>query len=86
MNVDKLARMANQIAQNLHYGPNKAQAVAGTADHLLRFWTAAMRAELAEGHARGSVELTEVAALALETAAQPGAAPVLSGKGGGDAG
>jgi hypothetical protein len=85
MDVDKLARMADQIATNFYYGPNKAQAVASVADHLLRFWSAAMRAELAEGHARGRVTLSEVAALALATATQPGAAPQ-KGDTGGDAG
>lgn len=85
MNVEKLARMANQIAANLEYGPNKAQAVAGVADHLLRFWSRDMRAELAEGHASGAVELTEVAALALTTAMQPGATPQMNDTGG-DAG
>jgi hypothetical protein len=44
-----------------------------------------MRAELAESHARGTVTLTEVAALALTTATRPGAAPQVSGTGG-DAG
>lgn len=85
MDADKLARMANQIATNFYYGPNKAQAVAAAADHLLRFWTAAMRAELAESHARGRVALNEVAALALTTASQPGAAPQMADTGG-DAG
>ncbi len=75
MNVEKLARMANQIAANLYYGSNKEQAAAGGADHLLRFWTPEMRAELAEGHARGTVELTDVAGLGLSAATQPGAAP-----------
>jgi hypothetical protein len=77
--------MANQIAVNLDYGPNKVQAVAGVAEHLLRFWTPKMRVELAESHARGAVELTQIAALALKTAMQPGAKPQVSGTGG-DAG
>lgn len=85
MNAEKLARMANQIAANIEYGPNKPQAVADVADHLLRFWTPGMRTELAESHARGAVELTEVAALALTTAMRPGAMPQISSPGG-DAG
>lgn len=85
MNVQKLARMANQIATNLEYGPNKVQAVADVADHLLRFWNRDMREELAAGHASGTVELTEVAALALTTAMRPGAAPQMLDTGG-DAG
>jgi hypothetical protein len=85
MDVDKLAKMADQIATNFYYGPNKAQAVASVADHILRFWTAGMRAELAEGHASGRVALGEVAALALATASRPGAAPQMADTGG-DAG
>jgi hypothetical protein len=85
MNVEKLARMSNQIAANLQYGQNKTQAVADAADHLLRFWSPAMRAELAQCHARGAVELTEVAALALAATLQPGAAPHKDDTGG-DAG
>lgn len=83
MNVDKLARMANQIAANL--GPNKEKAVAGVADHLLRFWTPAMRAELARSHSDGTVELTEIAALGVAATMRPGAKPE-SKDTGGDAG
>jgi NADH-dependant formate dehydrogenase delta subunit FdsD len=85
MNVEKLAHMANQIAANFAHGPHAAEAVADVADHLLRFWTPEMRAELAESHARGAVELTRVAALALTTAMRPGATPQMSDTGG-DAG
>jgi NADH-dependant formate dehydrogenase delta subunit FdsD len=85
MNVEKLARMANQIAANLDYGSHQARAVADTADHLLRFWTPAMREELAEGCASGSVELSGIAAQALDVATRPGSAPQVSGTGG-DAG
>ncbi len=84
-NIAKLARMANQIAANFDYGRNRTRAVADVADHLLRFWTPRMRDELAASHARGGVQLTEVAALALTTARRPGAAPEMSDTGG-DAG
>lgn len=73
------------IAAKLEYGSNKPHAVAGMADHLLRFWSRDMRDELAEGHASGAVELTEVAALALTTAMRPGATPQMDDTGG-DAG
>lgn len=85
MNVEKLARMANQIAANLNRGDDQAGAVADVADHLLRFWTREMRVELAQGHASGTVELSNTVALALKTAMRPGAAPQVSGTGG-DAG
>jgi hypothetical protein len=76
--------MANQIAANLQYG-TQAEAVATAADHLLRFWNPVMREQLAHAHERGSVELTEVAALALATALTPGVKP-RKDEPGGDAG
>jgi hypothetical protein len=85
MNARKLAKMANQIAANLDFGSHEAQSVAEVADHLLRFWTGDMRKELAEAHERGAVELSEIAALALDAASRPGATPQVSGPGG-DAG
>lgn len=84
MNAEKLARMANQIAANLQYG-TQAEAVATAADHLLRFWNSRMRDELAQAQARGDVQLTEVAALALAAALPPGARP-RKDEPGGDAG
>jgi hypothetical protein len=85
MDIEKLARMANQIAANLDDGTHEARAVADVADHMLRFWTPEMRAGLAEGHADGVARLSDVAVRALEVATRPGAAPQVSGTGG-DAG
>ena len=85
MNVEKLARMANQIGANLDDGSHHTRAVADTADHLLRFWTREMRLELAEGVSNGVVKLSPIAADALDAALRPGAAPQMSGPGG-DAG
>jgi formate dehydrogenase subunit delta len=46
MKPDDLVRMANQIAQ--FFAPYPApEAVAGVTDHLEKFWTPAMRKELA---------------------------------------
>lgn len=84
MNAEKLARMANQIAANLQYR-TQAEAVATAVDHLLRFWHPTMREQLAQAYARGDVELTEVAALALATAMTPGIKP-RKDEPGGDAG
>jgi formate dehydrogenase subunit delta len=53
MNLDKLIRMANEIARNLRSQPGD-QAVAATAEHIKSFWTPGMRASLiAHAQARG---------------------------------
>jgi formate dehydrogenase subunit delta len=65
MDVNKLVRMANQIAVNFEYGPDKAKAVAGVLDHLRRFWTPEMRAEIIEYRNRGGTGLNEIAVLAV---------------------
>ena len=71
MDVEKLARMANQIATNFDYGPDKDKVVAGIVDHLGRFWSPSMRAELIEAHGRGAVELSELAARAVAKLPKP---------------
>ena len=45
MSSDDLARMSRQIAQFFEPYPRE-EAVAGVQEHLLKFWTPAMRAEL----------------------------------------
>ena len=45
MQRDELIRMANQIARFFEPYPEE-EAVAGVADHLKKFWTPAMRAQL----------------------------------------
>ena len=65
MKVEKLVRMANQIAANFEYGPDKNKAAEGVADHLSRFWTPSMLTQIVEYHRDGGTELTEVAALAV---------------------
>jgi formate dehydrogenase subunit delta len=65
MDVNKLVRMANQIAANFDYGPDKTKAVAGVLDHLRRFWTPQMHAEIIEYRKRGGTELNEIATLAV---------------------
>lgn len=50
MSNEKLVRMANQIASFFRFYPED-QAVRGVHDHLVAFWTPAMRAALLE-HAR----------------------------------
>jgi formate dehydrogenase subunit delta len=71
MDVDKLVRMANQIAANFDYGTNEDLVVAGIADHLTRFWTPSMRAAIIEGHRKQLIDLSPLAARAVERLAEP---------------
>jgi hypothetical protein len=66
MNVQKLAKMANQIAANSHYGPDQTKIAAVVADHLTRFWTPEMRAAIVEEHSRNRLDLSPVASRAVE--------------------
>ena len=62
--------MANQIAANLAYLEDGAAATA-VADHLRRFWSPEMRAELVEGREdEGLSPLAQAAAGLLETPAE----------------
>lgn len=66
--IEQLVKMANQIALNLGAGHDHA-AAAKTAQHISRFWTAAMRRQLIEyWRAGGTVEPVVAASLeVLET-------------------
>lgn len=66
MDIEKLVRMANQIAANLDYGPDKEQVAVATADHLRRFWNSSMRAAIVDGHSRKLLDLSPIAARAVE--------------------
>jgi formate dehydrogenase subunit delta len=66
MDIEKLVRMANQIAANIDYGPDKEKLAATVADHLTRFWTPEMRAAIIEGHRRKLLDLSPLAARAVE--------------------
>ena len=70
MEVEKLVRMANQIAANLDYGADKEKVAAAAADHLKRFWNSTMCAAVIEGHRKKLVDLTPVAARAVELLAE----------------
>ncbi len=70
MDVEKLVKMANQIAANSDYGPDKEKVAATVADHLTRFWTPAMRSH----HRRPQkklIDLTPIAAQAVEKLVMP---------------
>jgi hypothetical protein len=71
MDVEKLVKMANQIAANSDYGPDKEKVAAVVADHLTRFWTPAMRKAIIEGHRDKRVALTPMAAQAVEKLVLP---------------
>jgi formate dehydrogenase subunit delta len=71
MDVDKLVKMANQIAANSDYGPDKDKVAAVVADHLTRFWTPAMRGAIIEGHGKKLLDLTPIAARAVEKLVMP---------------
>ena len=71
MDVEKLVKMANQIAANSDYGSDKEKIAATIADHLTRFWTPAMRKAIIEGHRNKRADLTPMAAQAVEKLALP---------------
>jgi formate dehydrogenase subunit delta len=70
MNVEKLVKMANQIAANSDYGSDKSKLAAVVADHLSRFWTPEMRAAIVDGHSKRQVDLSPLATSAVELLAQ----------------
>ncbi|MBN1237675.1 MAG: formate dehydrogenase subunit delta [Gammaproteobacteria bacterium] len=70
MDVRKLVRMANQIAANLDYGPNKEQVVYATADHLRRFWSPSMLQLIVEHYRSGDAELSDLASRAVARLAE----------------
>jgi formate dehydrogenase subunit delta len=71
MDVEKLVRMANQIAANFDYGSDKEKVAAAVADHLKRFWTPEMCALVIEGHKKNLIDLSPIAARAVEKLAPP---------------
>jgi formate dehydrogenase subunit delta len=66
---NKLVRMANQIAENFGYG-DRHKAVAGIADHLMRFWTMEMKRAIVDGQAHGDIGLNPLAAEAVAALAK----------------
>jgi formate dehydrogenase subunit delta len=66
---DKLVRMANQIADNFSYG-DRNKAVAGVADHLMRFWTMDMKRDIIGRQARGDIGLNDIASEAVAALAK----------------
>ena len=71
MIIDKLVRMANQIAANFAYLPEPEQAATRVADHLQRFWEPTMRKEIIAHFEAGGEDLTEIARLAVARISAP---------------
>jgi formate dehydrogenase subunit delta len=67
MNIDHLVQMANRIGEFFQAMPDHGEAVAGTAQHLRKFWAPPMRQQLLEhvGTA-GSAGLHPLVAEAIE--------------------
>ena len=66
MDTEKLVKMANLIAANSDYGPDKGKIAGAVADHLTRFWTPEMRAAIVAGHSKNLLDLSPMAARAVE--------------------
>lgn len=73
MDVDKLVRMANQIAANFDGGRDESQAVAGVTDHICRFWSPLMREQLIAHWRKAPSDLSPRAALAIAAIAESAA-------------
>ncbi|BBK40392.1 NAD-dependent formate dehydrogenase [Allostella vacuolata] len=65
MTGDAIVRMANQIARFFASRPDEA-AVAGTEDHIVKFWDPRMRGQLLAHLAAGGEGLTPIARRAAE--------------------
>lgn len=61
MDVNKLVRMANQIAANCDAGLDQGKAAAAVADHLRRFWSPTMKREIVEYRKQGGTGLSDIA-------------------------
>ena len=68
--IDTLVRMANDIS-NFFRVQGQDQAVAGTADHIRRFWDPRMRAQMAAHLAHGGGGLNPIARQACERVCKP---------------
>ena len=74
MSIEKLARMANQIAGFFRSYPED-KALAGIRDHLVAFWTPGMREALLAHVDRGGAGLDPLVVQALRRG-QPGESPI----------
>jgi formate dehydrogenase subunit delta len=63
--AEKLVMMVNQIARNLAV-QGEEKAIAGTANHIARFWDPRMRAAIRAHLAAGGADLAPLARAAVE--------------------
>lgn len=64
--LDKLVKMANQIGTFFESFPDREEALDGTANHLKKFWTPAMRQTLVTAFDANQVDgLNAIVALAI---------------------
>jgi formate dehydrogenase subunit delta len=68
-----LVKMANDISNFFRLRPEE-QAVAGTANHIKRFWDPRMRAKMAEHLAHGGEGLNPIALKAVQQVCKPASA------------
>jgi formate dehydrogenase subunit delta len=66
--IERLVKMANQIADNFSFHDDVAER---TADHLQRFWAPSMRRKILEYHAQGGDGLGPAVREALGRLADP---------------
>ena len=65
MSVESLVRMANDIGHFFAAEPNRADAIAGIANHISKFWDPRMRRQIAGHLASGGEGLDELAREAI---------------------
>jgi len=71
MSAESLVRMANDIGHFFAAEPKRADAVAGIANHIRRFWDPRMRRQIAGHLAAGGEGLDELAREAIASLPPP---------------
>ena len=71
MSLESLVRMANDIGHFFAAEPKRADAVAGVANHIRRFWDPRMRRQIAAHLAAGGEGLEPLAREALSSLPRP---------------
>ncbi len=75
MSVDRLVQMANDIGHFFAAEPKRADAVAGIAGHIQRFWDPRMRRQIAAHLAAGGEGLDDLSREAIASLKPPQAPP-----------
>jgi formate dehydrogenase subunit delta len=66
MHIERLIKMANDIGDFFKAEPVRADAIAGIANHIQRFWEPRMREQILEYVAKDGSELAELVRDALK--------------------